>query len=181
MTRLNTAIALFVSILTLPFVLFAWNIPGHMLSGILAYQILQRENPATITAVRSVVAKNPWYQTRWKAQLNKLPESERDEMLFMLAARWADDIRTLDKNQSRLPWHYIDFPFRPEGEPESIQIVEPPQQNILTAIAENTRILRTGSDPARRGIALNWLFHLVGDVHQPASCRATLHAGIPKR
>jgi hypothetical protein len=27
--------------------------------------------------------------------------------------------------------------------------------------------MRSGSDPARRGIALNWLFHLVGDVHQP--------------
>jgi hypothetical protein len=35
--------------------------------------------------------KNPWYQTRWKVQLDKLPQAERDEMLFMLAARWADD------------------------------------------------------------------------------------------
>ena len=24
----------------------AWNIPGHMLSGTIAYQILQRENPS---------------------------------------------------------------------------------------------------------------------------------------
>src|SRR5690349_5221552 len=88
-------------------------------------------------------------------------------MLFMLTARWADDIRTRDKAESRLPWHYIDFPFKPQGEPASIQVVEPPQENIVTAIAENARILRTGSDPARRGIALAWLFHLVGDVHQP--------------
>jgi hypothetical protein len=35
-----------------------------------------------------------WYEIRWKVQLDKLPESERDKMLFMLAARWADDIRT---------------------------------------------------------------------------------------
>ena len=45
--------------------------------------------------------------------------------------------------------------------------MQPPEENILTAIAENTRILRTGSDPARRGVALAWLFHLMGDVHQP--------------
>src|ERR1051325_9344870 len=88
-------------------------------------------------------------------------------MLFMLAARWADDIRTLDKAETRLPWHYVDFPFKPEGEPANIQAVQPPQENILTAIAENTRILRTESDPARRGVALAWLFHLLGDVHQP--------------
>jgi len=88
-------------------------------------------------------------------------------MLFMLAARWADDIRTRDKGESRLPWHYVDFPFKPEGERASIQAMELPQENILTAITENTRILRTGSHPARRGVALAWLFHLIGDVHQP--------------
>src|SRR5690242_231101 len=88
-------------------------------------------------------------------------------MLFMLTARWADDIRTRDKAESRLPWHYVDFPFKPAGEPASIQVVEPPQENILTAIAENTRILRTANDPARRGVALAWLFHLIGDIHQP--------------
>jgi hypothetical protein len=120
-------------------------------------------NPAarksTIPIVRSVFEKNPWYETRWKAQLEKLPQSERDEMLFMLAARWPDDIRTRAKAESHPPWHYIDFPFKPEGEPASIQVVQPPQENILTAIAENTRILRTGSDPARRGVALTWLSH----------------------
>jgi hypothetical protein len=167
MKRLNTAIALFISTLALPFDVFAWNIPGHMLSGTIAYQILQRENPVTITAVRSVLEKNPWHETRWRPQLEKLPEAERNEMFFMLAARWADDIRTSDKAESRLPWHYIDFPFKPEGEPASIQAIQPPGENILTAIAENQRIVRSGIDPARRGIALTWLFHLIGDIHQP--------------
>ena len=67
-----------------------------MLSGAIAYQILQRETPSTITTVRSVLEKS-WYGTRWKSQLDKLPEAERDEVLFMLAARRADDIRTLTK------------------------------------------------------------------------------------
>src|SRR5690349_19344488 len=163
MKTLTSGITIFVAILiNLPFNAFAWNIPGHMLSGAIAYQILQRENPTSLAAVRSVLEKNPWYETRWKPQLEKLPEPERDEMLFMLAARWADDIRTRDKAESRLPWHYVDFPFKPEGERASIQAMELPQENILTAITENTRILRTGSHPARRGVALAWLFHLIG-------------------
>jgi S1/P1 nuclease len=167
MKRLNTMIAVFVAILSsLPVNALAWNTPGYMLSGAIAYQILQRENPSTIPTVRSVLEKNPWYDSRWKAQLEKLPDTERNEMLFMLAARWADDIRTRDKAESRLPWHYVDFPFKPEGEPASIQAIQPPQENILRAVAQNTRILRTGSDP-KRGIALSWLFHLIGDIHQP--------------
>jgi hypothetical protein len=111
--------------------------------------------------------------------MEKLSERERDEMLFMLAARWADDIRTRDKAESRLPWHYVDFPYKPEGEPASIQAMEPPEENILTGIAENTRILRTGNDPARRGVALAWLFHLMGDIHQPLHAVQYSHGNTP--
>jgi len=168
MKRLTRAVAICVAILIgLPFNALAWNIPGHMLSGAIAYQILQRENPSAIVKVRFILEKNPWYETRWKAQLEKLPEAQRNEMLFMLAARWADDIRTQDPTESHLPWHYIDFPFKPEGEPASIQAIQPPPENILTAIAENERVVRSGSDSAKRGVALSWLFHLIGDIHQP--------------
>ena len=133
----------------------AWNIPGHMFSGAIAYQILREESSSTIPVLRSVLLKNPWYETRWKSQLDKLPEFARDEILFMLAARRADDIRTRDKDQSRLPWHYVDFPFKPEGEPANIQAMQPPQENILTGLAENERIVRSRSDPAKRGVALS--------------------------
>jgi hypothetical protein len=41
-----SAIALFLAVLiTLQFEALGWNIPGHMLSGAIAYQILQRESP----------------------------------------------------------------------------------------------------------------------------------------
>jgi len=44
----------------------------------------------------------------------------------------------------------------------------PPQAiNILTSLAENERIAKTDNDPERKSIALTWLFHLVGDIHQP--------------
>jgi S1/P1 Nuclease len=177
---MNLAIALFVSILTLPLDVFAWNIPGHMLSGAIAYQILQRENPTTIARVRSILEKNSWYETRWKSQLGKLPEAERDEMLFTLAARWADNIRTRDPSESHLAWHYVDFPFKPEGEPASIQAMPPPQENILTAIAVNERAGRTGSDARKRGIAFSWLFHLIGDIHPPVHAVTLFSLEYPK-
>jgi hypothetical protein len=64
-----------------------------------------------IPKIRSVLEKNPWYETRWKAQLEKLQIQKQDEMLFMLATRWADDIRTRDPAESHPLWHYVDFPF----------------------------------------------------------------------
>jgi hypothetical protein len=77
----------------------AWNIPGHMLSGSIAYQILRTESLSTIAAVKAILEKHPWYVSHWKEQLDKLPESQRDEMLYMLAPRWADDIRAGEKAQ----------------------------------------------------------------------------------
>ena len=167
MNRL-TAIAFFAAVFIMwPCNAFAWNIPGHMLSGAIAYQLLQRENPAAIARIRSILEKNPWYETHWTAQLEKLPETDRIEMLFMLAARWADDIRTKDPSLSHPLWHYVGFPFKPEGEPPSIKTTPPLNPNLLTAIVENERIAQSGSEPEKRGIALAWLFHLVGDIHQP--------------
>ena len=74
----------------------AWNIPGHMLSGIIAYQVLQQENPPTIDKVKVVWEKHPWYANQWQARLQDVSVADRDMVLFMQAARWADDIRTQD-------------------------------------------------------------------------------------
>jgi hypothetical protein len=39
--------------------------------------------------------------------------------------------------------------------------------NILTALAENVGVVKNQNDPEPKAIALAWLFHLVGDIHQP--------------
>jgi S1/P1 Nuclease len=44
---------------------------------------------------------------------------------------------------------------------------KPEPMNILTAMAENESVVKKENGGERRAIALAWLFHLVGDVHQP--------------
>jgi S1/P1 Nuclease len=151
----------------LPLPARAWNIPGHMLSGIIAYQILQQENPQTIEKVKAVLQKHPSYTNQWQARLQDVPVGDRDMVLFMRAARWGDDIRSNDKQQHRALWHYINWPFKPDGQPPTVQTREPDAVNILTAMAENQRIMASENDADRKAIALAWLFHLVGDIHQP--------------
>jgi hypothetical protein len=85
----------------------------------------------------------------------------------MQAARWADELRITDRQHHRGPWHYINWPFKPEGQPASVQIKNPESVNILTALAENESTVNNDSDPHRKAVALAWLFHLVGDIHQP--------------
>jgi hypothetical protein len=101
-------------------------------------------------------------------------------VLFMQGARWADDIRIQDKAQNRPRWHYINFPFKPEGQSSTLQIREPETVNILTALAENDSMAKNDNNPARKAIALAWLFHLVGDVHQPLHTAQVFTVEYPK-
>src|SRR5262249_10704288 len=147
----------------LPLPASAWNIPGHMISGAIAYQVLQQERPQTIEKVKAVLEKHPSYTNQWQARLQDVPTADREVGVFMQAGRWPDELRTTDRQDHRGPWHYINWPFKPEGQPASVQVSEPEPVNILTGLAENENVARKESDGDRRAIALAWLFHLVGD------------------
>jgi hypothetical protein len=86
-----------------------------------------------------------------------------DVALFMYAARWPDDIRG-DPTWDRPEWHYVNMPLTRDG-----AIGSPPAApNILTALEEAREVLqKPASTDADRAVALCWMFHLVGDVHQP--------------
>src|SRR4029434_6903411 len=117
--------------------------------------------------VKAVLEKHPWYVNQWHARLQDVPVADHDLVLFMQAARWADDVRTKDKAQNRPPWHYVNLPFKPEEQPDRVQIREPEPANILRVLAENENVVKNENDAERMAIALAWLFHLVGDIHQP--------------
>ena len=61
-----------------------------------------------------------------------------------------------------------------------MQISEPEPVNILTAMAENESVVKNESDRERRAIALAWLFHLVGDIHQPLHTAQLFTVDYPK-
>ncbi len=52
--------------------------------------------------------------------------------------------------------------------------------NILTAMAENGNVVRNENDLERRAIALAWIFHLVGDIHQPLHTTQLFSVEYPK-
>src|SRR5262249_17791168 len=53
------------------------------------------------------------------------------------------------------------------GQPASVQARDPEPVNILTALAENESVVKNEDHGERKAIAVAWLLHLVGDVHQP--------------
>jgi hypothetical protein len=146
----------------------AWNKAGHMVSAAIAYTELKQGSPEALARVVALLKLHPEFSTRWAPELAKrfVPANERDLYLFMLAARWPDDIRG-DESFDHSAWHFINLPYKPQGQPASVQPVDPPPENILSAYGNNLAIVRDTGPDSERAVALAWLFHLTGDVHQP--------------
>jgi S1/P1 Nuclease len=150
----------------LPAQAFAWNGGGHMVSGAIAYSELKQKDPQALAKTIAILNENPEFDRLWKSQLTQVDPLLRDRVLFMLAAKWSDDIRD-DDRYDHPNWHYINLPYKPDGEPASIQTREADPENILTAYAENLSVLQSDGSNSDKSVALCWIFHLIGDVHQP--------------
>ena len=142
----------------------AWNRAGHMVTGAIAFDELQKNSPSTIGRVVAILRQHPQYESRWKPQLTGLNEQDQQRLLFMLAARWPDDIRG-DKAFDNPPWHFINYPYKPKGQPDSVPSPEP--DNIVSAFHQNLAILGSTAPDDQKAVALCWIFHLLGDSHQP--------------
>ena len=95
------AFVVVITVTALPISASAWNIPGHMLSGPSLTKYCSQENPQIIEKVKAVLEKHPWYANQWQARFQDVPVADHDIVLFMQAARWADDVRSNDKQHHR--------------------------------------------------------------------------------
>ena len=94
-------------------------------------------------------------------------------------AVWMDDFRGDSLNDPYAPWHYIDFrPFF-DGIPERTNVGAEPE-NVLSRINWAVNTLRKGTGSNKTDAeTLGFLYHLVGDVHQPLHATTRYSAARP--
>jgi curved DNA-binding protein CbpA len=82
------------------------------------------------------------------------------------------------KDQS--DWHYINqFWTWKDGKAHMVEGMEPVGQ-ILKKLGEFTQLLRSSANDSEKAIAIAWLEHLVGDIHQPLHVSARVTEYDPK-
>jgi hypothetical protein len=170
--------------LLLPTVLLGWGSIGHMTVAYVAYQKL---TPSAKARVRDLLKLNPDYAA-WDKQVPAgASADDRDQMIFMIAATWADDIKgdarySDDGPDPNTPdgasssqnigytdlfrhryWHFIDTPYYIDG--TSGYTI--PAPNALTQIAAFRVVLASTQSDDLKSYDLVWLLHLIGDIHQP--------------
>ena len=162
--------------------LYAWNKATHMAIGAITFHDLQSNSPQTLAKVLSLLKQHPYFQTKWASQLAqlKLTQQEQDEYLFMLAARWPDDVKGTDAYHDRPNWHFINYIYAPQQGIARTDTTLPTGETILDAYEMNRQLLRTNSPDSIKAIALCWLFHLAGDVHMPLHTTALVDTQFPQ-
>lgn len=178
---------------------YGWSDTGHMAVAFVAYQNL---TPQARAQVDALIKLNPRFSI-WSASIpHGTPAKKKRLMLFMIAATWADQIKSDGVHQAdgtdggdRPPndgtaariigyqdramhkyWHFVDLPFSPDNTP----LENPPVPNAGTQIPALRMVLAaSNSSNALKSYALVWLLHLVGDVHQPLHATSRFIHGLP--
>ncbi len=157
----------------------AWNGRGHMIVAAIAYQELTKEKQESIT---DILIHHPEYKRKWKADYQVVKnEAELGLYLFMRASVWPDNIKSNkhpDHKYNAPRWHYMNYELR---FPYSGELKVMDDYNVLQAIKVNLNTFYDHDTPLdQKAIALSWLIHLVGDIHQPLHTSSLFSDQFPK-
>jgi nuclease S1 len=139
----------------------AWGCDGHRAVVFIAERLLP---PATLTAVRSTLSAAPI-----DPALQRFCDAVSEDPIAD-SSTWADDYRNVDA--TTFGWHFIDVPRGVTLTASNEHSYCPDGSCAVEAIAKQFRALTTSSDVAVKGMALRFLLHLVGDLHQPLHATA---------
>lgn len=170
MSKQSTALLAAVVMSAMAPSLHAWDHPGHMITAAIAFSEIEKASPDLIDTIGSLMLKHPEPAPFWVAA-GEARGTERTRRMVIEASRWPDDTRWTIND--RPTWHSARWAIvTDDAPPEAKALVESrggkPVGNALEALALNAGMLSNPeSKPEERALALSWLIHITGDIHQP--------------
>ncbi|WP_232536224.1 S1/P1 nuclease [Lacipirellula parvula] len=153
----------------------AWNALGHKVIADIAWQQLNEQSRAEI--VRTL-RRHPRFDDDFAKQMPS--DVDENRWIFQQAAVWPDIAR--GKAGFDMPtWHYVNIAI---GRERGFNFVSKPvgkaeEWNIIQAIAYCRKVIASDATPSQKALAYSWLFHLVGDLHQPMHSTALFSERFP--
>lgn len=170
---------------------FAWNDVGHRITGYIAWD---RMTPKARERVIEVLRQAPEDSSLGLYYQPYGIESEDTRRLeyFMLATTWSDIVRDYAasskfrnevraRKYARSNWHYDDTFWRQvNGRAEELSGF--PEGGVAVAkLTEFNTMIRDEKVADRdKAIAIAWIMHLIGDLHQPLHTSARVTDDEPK-
>ena len=162
----------------------SWSDTGHKITGYIAWS---RMTPATRDAVVKILRDAPEdsHLSAYYMQYGSQAEEARKRDYFMLTTTWADLIRerafdTRYKKYHHSNWHYSDTFWTRTA--TGIEILKAPEDGgqALERLREYDALIRSSTSNSAKAVAIAWIQHLSGDVHQPLHTSARVTELEPK-
>lgn len=161
---------------------YAWDHPGHMTTAAIAHQEVMRERPELMEKIGLLFLVHPEAAPFWVAAGAARGE-EAVRRKFIECARFADDIKFTASDEPT--WHTARWAIIAEGAPpEAIAAADSRQGRTagqaIEALTLNYAMLSNPeSTPKERAESLCWVFHIMGDLHQPMHVSDLFSADFP--
>ncbi len=184
MRRLTIVVPAIVCLLASSSHAAAWNDIGHAVVSMIAFDELSKEDPQLALRVFEILRRHPHYEQYLGH--NRPAKANAAAWALIRAANWADWVRPpyrdgvkADSGLMRFHRafdHFINLPVVEGSGPDAFvgkaPQADPDRPDILCAYRQRMGELSENmASPEDKAVALCWIAHLVGDVHQP------LHAG----
>ena len=171
-------------ILTFTFPASAWDDAGHKISAYIAWQRMSPEAREKAAKILLAAPEDSDLSVFYLQDSRSAAAKQRE--LFMIAATWADIVRDR-KFKERYDkyhkgnWHYSDtFWQTVNGKTEYLKDAEEGGKAV-EKLYDFEKVLRDASaSDEDKAIALAWILHLGGDIHQPLHTSARVTELEPK-
>jgi S1/P1 Nuclease len=145
----------------------AWTRAGHMVTAAIAYDELAAHDPKVIEQIIDILDHHPEHGP-FEVAIGRATGAEKVRRIFFEIARWPDDVR--GGAQDHPSWHAAMRPLLDPIDPPSRRPADTISFEGYEALALNVHVV---ADPdqripvSERAVALCWILHVVGDMHQP--------------
>ena len=160
----------------------AWDHPGHMTTAAIAYIEVEREFPELMDKIGLLFLVHPEAAPFWVAA-GAAKGKEATRRKFIECARFADDIKFTASDEPN--WHTARWPIvAQDAPPHAVAAAEarqgkPAGQAIEALVLNYATVANPETSPRDRARALCWVFHIMGDLHQPMHVSDLFSADFP--
>ena len=163
---------------------FGWDETGHKISAYIAWQRMTPDVRDRVIKILIEAPEDSQIGTFYQPFGSRNDETKKREY-FMLMATWADIIRDRNfdnryKKYHQGNWHYSDT-FWTVREGQIVTLPSPEDGGkAIEKIAEFAKLIRGDAKDPQKAVAIAWLEHLIGDIHQPLHTSARVTDTEPK-
>ncbi|MBX3281524.1 MAG: S1/P1 nuclease [Acidobacteria bacterium] len=161
----------------------AWDDVGHKLTAYIAWQNMTPVARERVIEILRAAPEDAQLSTFYMSYGSQ-SKAEREREFFVMIASWADFIKDKGfpvryKTYSNSNWHYSDTFWHFEDGKVVMDADVEKNGFAMDKLDEFSKLIRSSASDKDKAIAVAWLIHIIGDIHQPLHVSAKTTKSYP--